>query len=1493
MDFVNINFEIKNNNLNSENIKDINKKKKSISSSKNTQSGIAKPNSETLKAYNGMISFKGNSSPLEFSINSIAKSDFFKDSEVTKSINKDLIKNIVYSFDFRKQQFVESKNNNESTLEQVSTDKTKEVTNLINVLNQIKEKRIKEIDCLLNYNPKPDNVKNAANSLFGDEKSIPDDVKNAANSLFGDENTSENIENKRTIISNVIKTAICAKVLDVSSDNSALNKIYKLLKNELNLQQIAACLSLDINSDEDIALFKKLLGIKLEKQNGETITLTDTEAAILTKQKSEDKNSLIERYLEIKSHQNITYTEKNTSKEKRYKLSFYEMLLFAQNNFDISKLNRYVQIKTLPIEIEGVRQPKRTINLTTEQALKYTETDKLDEEIKAEFRLYELIDKGIDMSSAVLISQSPDLMSMLKEVDDKGEPLYSPSNIIEYAKLGLTSKQQVDAYNELKRNPDIDKTAILKIAKDGKIENIATYNRLMAQGLLLDEAIAIADDEKRYERFKNLLNSQTQVNIEDVIKLAEQGFNSFQSRDNFNKLIEIRPDLGIQYASTIADFPEFEKILALASKKYGSGEDSFMCTDEDIKNIANSINPNPDVSVNDFLIKFGNLIDLGYKNFDSIAKMANSPQFDKFYTLASRRDNNDNLLYTEDEIISIMEAISPNPEVSTSDFIRNFDTLSEFINNFKFSTTKLGNNTKLPIYIGTIADVANSSEFKKIYALLKERIPFDQYTDRILLYIPSNIGFNPNVSESDFIERFDLLSRPCFGCPCWDIAKFANSSEFDKLYALFSQKKDGEQLYNTTDISFIARTINSNPDVSESDFIKNLHNLSKIRENIEPTIATKIANSSEFDKLYALANLGKDIGSLKYSSSSLEEITDNIGKNPNVSVDDFIRNFENFNSPDFPRKREFPINTYAAQLANSSEFDKLYALINQKDKKGNWLYSAEDISTFATTIGYNSNISVDDFIKNFDKLNNFKFTIDKDCKVKIANSSQYNNIIKLIKEDIKPEIACSVYTDEKYSTLVNRQRKLTPKEVAFLTLHTPIDKFDLSLTSKLGKEVLTILNTGVTTDIVEAFCIANKNILYGQIKLENLSEEDIPSELIHIMSRKNKNTNENEEPKPYNTSTYRFNTSNNTFTFDGVNGKDKFDVELKKTTENGKTLLVVTNKNSQTEKYISYNGIIARVKPPELVEKDKNGNPLFDKEGNFILKEEKQTNAVNSLKSYARLSPEQADILSEAAQNFIVNIFEDNGECIIGKGITLSNGEVIKPIDGTNMTDSEIESHYKKVLQKLGDNVSIENILKLMPQNAMISINPYTTDDINMLYSIGVEWYGKSDKQQQRLWKMRIHTQDLKFIDDSKNWIYRLGYQEDNNEYYYNPTTNHFEIGSSKEETHVGTQTEDSNFNNSLISNLHFQNIIRQISVAQNSKYSNLGNLANKLGIKIKKDKNDESSSDDKKSKKIKPNEEEILVHSIIDKCCENASLYIKYKDEINSVLADFGISLF
>ena len=115
MDFINLNFEVRNKNLNSDDKKDV-KNKKDVPAVEDIQPELAKPSSELLKAYNNIVSFKGNNTPLENSINAILKNLGIKE-------NASLIKNIVYSFDFKKQQFPQITNGNKNVSENVSDDK--------------------------------------------------------------------------------------------------------------------------------------------------------------------------------------------------------------------------------------------------------------------------------------------------------------------------------------------------------------------------------------------------------------------------------------------------------------------------------------------------------------------------------------------------------------------------------------------------------------------------------------------------------------------------------------------------------------------------------------------------------------------------------------------------------------------------------------------------------------------------------------------------------------------------------------------------------------------------------------------------------------------------------------------------------------------------------------------------------------------------------------------------------------------------------------------------------------------------------------------------------------------------------------------------------------------------------------------------------------------------------------------------------------------------
>ena len=123
-----------------------------------------------------------------------------------------------------------------------------------------------------------------------------------------------------------------------------------------------------------------------------------------------------------------------------------------------------------------------------------------------------------------------------------------------------------------------------------------------------------------------------------------------------------------------------------------------------------------------------------------------------------------------------------------------------------------------------------------------------------------------------------------------------------------------------------------------------------------------------------------------------------------------------------------------------------------------------------------------------------------------------------------------------------------------------------------------------------------------------------------------------------------------------------------------------------------------------------------------------------------------------------------------------------------------------------------------MPRFSTIQINPYTTSkNGKMLYSISAEWKSADGVK----WQLRTHSTDLEHYMNSGNsaensdWIFRLGHEENGiakffewnkTEGIFTPTgdfmgrTSHIQIPHSP--------FEEGN----LLNNIHFQNIMRQIS---------------------------------------------------------------------------------
>ena len=316
-------------------------------------------------------------------------------------------------------------------------------------------------------------------------------------------------------------------------------------------------------------------------------------------------------------------------------------------------------------------------------------------------------------------------------------------------------------------------------------------------------------------------------------------------------------------------------------------------------------------------------------------------------------------------------------------------------------------------------------------------------------------------------------------------------------------------------------------------------------------------------------------------------------------------------------------------------------------------------------------------------------------------------------------------------------------------------------------------------------------------------------------------------------------------------GEQGFNVELQKANKNSTPIMIVKNKNGEKESYIAYDGAIALFRELRMLTEDENGT----------LKE--------GLSSHSHFSEEEIKALSEAARHFIIDIIQENGECIISKGI--DGIEKAEPFIGKELDTDTTKEKFKEIFQKLRNdssspNITIENILRLMPKDAIIQIRPYTTktnSSHEMLYSISAEWHDSNGKK----WDLRVHSHDLMYLDTNKHWIYRLGCQGE----FYKPETNEFVSQDTKEnkrDTHVLIESPE-NYENKLISNPYFQKTIRDISISFN-KTQKIETIASELNI----------HSDDKEQKK----------NEIIAKCQQNAGYYYKYKKVIDNLLKEKGL---
>lgn len=312
---------------------------------------------------------------------------------------------------------------------------------------------------------------------------------------------------------------------------------------------------------------------------------------------------------------------------------------------------------------------------------------------------------------------------------------------------------------------------------------------------------------------------------------------------------------------------------------------------------------------------------------------------------------------------------------------------------------------------------------------------------------------------------------------------------------------------------------------------------------------------------------------------------------------------------------------------------------------------------------------------------------------------------------------------------------------------------------------------------------------------------------------------------------YSFNKNSGDFELKTIK---PFKVNLSQGLINQKPILIVKDKNSHNQ-YVSYNGAIAKVNPIQ-----NHDSTQFEVWGNL-------------------LPQKQATILAKAADEFVFNLFDENGNCIIGQNAP--------SFDTKDKLDSEIEQYYSEKLLELKTNnkLNTQEILKLMPKNCMLTISPYI-QDADFKYAVVCEWFSKDGHR----WQMEIHSQDSKW-NTNENWIFRLHRQTELARKYFQFTNDNegfnFNGDTLDENAHIQITTPLEG--NDLLNNVEFQTIIKQISIQQYKDFE-IDKIAENLNVNGKN------------------NEEKI--QNIIDHCLKNPLDFARYKDVIWKLRASLGM---
>jgi hypothetical protein len=328
--------------------------------------------------------------------------------------------------------------------------------------------------------------------------------------------------------------------------------------------------------------------------------------------------------------------------------------------------------------------------------------------------------------------------------------------------------------------------------------------------------------------------------------------------------------------------------------------------------------------------------------------------------------------------------------------------------------------------------------------------------------------------------------------------------------------------------------------------------------------------------------------------------------------------------------------------------------------------------------------------------------------------------------------------------------------------------------------------------------------------------------------------------------------------YDGENlksQKNNFSLNLQKLMVYDKPVLIINDNNSVTS-FVSFDGAIARIAPPVIC--------------NY---EELQ----KDMKPHCNLAPEkQAPVLARAIKEFVFNITDENGNCIISNGIK----NIAEPVILSDKTDDETKKYYLDLLKKLKDDNKFNagNILKIFPKDSVLSINPYTTKNGgNMLYSISAEWRSKNDTR----WQMRIHSTDLSTENANSDWDIRLGYELTNSApnqqktFYlrYDKDKGIFDFNGTYKGKDSHIKINSPVDDGSLLNNTEFQKVIRNIS-SKLYETKKVDNICKKYSLPVNIGYRNTSEK----------------INAVIEDAMKNPFHYYEYEEDIDNYRKSFGL---